>query len=50
MYPNHAHPRYLLIGLIAAPFVAFAIYVAWIIVPLIVETVVPAVVRVVTGS
>jgi hypothetical protein len=50
MLSMHINPKYLLIGLIATPVALFAGYIAAAIVPLIVETVVPEVVRAVTGS
>jgi hypothetical protein len=48
--PNDSRPRYIALSLIAAPFVAFAVYVAWIVVPIVVSEVVPAVVQSVTTS
>jgi hypothetical protein len=51
MYAMLISPRYLLIGLVAAPVVIMAGYIAVLIVPMVVEEVVVAVVRsVVTGS
>jgi hypothetical protein len=43
-------PNYILWSFIAAPFVAFATYVAWLVVPAVVSEVVPAVVQAVTTS
>jgi hypothetical protein len=43
-------PNYVLWSFIAAPFVAFAAYVAWLIVPIVISEVVPAVVQAVTTS
>lgn len=43
----HAQHRYLALALIAAPFLAFGAYVAYLVVPVIVREVVPEVVRVV---
>jgi hypothetical protein len=48
MHPSLARPSVLVISMIAAPVVALAAYVAWIIVPVIVREVVPVVVRAVT--
>jgi hypothetical protein len=48
--PNYSRPRYIALSLIAAPFVAFAVYVAWIVVPIVVSVVVSAVVQSVTTS
>lgn len=45
-----AHPNYLVLSVLGLPSVAFAIYVAWIVVPGIVSEVVPVVVRAVTNS
>jgi hypothetical protein len=42
--------HYVFISALAVPFVAFAIYVAWTVVPLIVSEVVPSVVQSVTTS
>ena len=51
MYAMLISPRYLLIGLVAAPVVIMAGYITVLIVPMVVEEVVVAVVRsVVTGS
>jgi cobalamin synthase len=47
---SYSRPNYILWPLIAAPFAAFAAYIAWIIVPIIVSEVVPAVVQAVTTS
>jgi len=43
-------PNYLLWSFAAAPFVLFAAYVAWLVVPAVVSVVVPAVVEAVTTS
>ena len=48
--PNYNRPKYLVGSLIAAPVVAFAVYIAWIILPIIVTEVVPTVVQAVTTS
>jgi hypothetical protein len=48
--PNYKRPNYLVWSLIAAPVVVFAVYVAWIVVPIVVTEVVPAVVQAVTTS
>ena len=45
----HLPNRYLVIALIAAPIVALATYVTWIVVPVVVREVVPVVVRAVKG-
>jgi hypothetical protein len=50
MIPDLSRPNYLLWSLIAAPFVVFAAYVAWLVVPVVVSAVVPAVVQAVTTS
>lgn len=42
--------RHLFWSLLATPFVLFAGYVAWLVVPEVVRVVVPAVVRAVTGA
>jgi hypothetical protein len=52
-YPRpdyHSRSRYVALSLLAAPFVAFAVYIAWIVVPIVVSEVVPAVVQSVTAS
>ena len=48
---NAVHPpiRNLLIALIAAPIVALAAYVTWLVVPVVIREVVPEVVRAVKG-
>jgi hypothetical protein len=38
-------PRHLIMALIAAPFLAFGAYVGWLVVPVIIREVVPAVVQ-----
>jgi hypothetical protein len=49
--PNYySRPRYVTMLLLPTPFVAFAAYVAWIVVPLVVTAVVPAVVQSVTAN
>ena len=48
--PNYTRPNYAVLLVLAAPFVAFAIYVACIVVPIVVSEVVPAVVQSVTIS
>jgi hypothetical protein len=50
MHPLSKLSRYALFTLIASPFVAFAAYMAWIIVPIVVSEVVLAVVQSVTTS
>jgi hypothetical protein len=48
--PNYKRPNYIVCSLLAAPIVAFAVYIAWIIVPIVVSEVIPAVVQAVTTS
>jgi hypothetical protein len=50
MHTTHTKTSYLLMGLAATPFLAFAGYVAWLVVPIVVREVVPEVVRAVTNS
>ena len=50
MQTMHSSSNKFAISMIAAPFVLFAVYVAWIVVPLVVTEVVPAVVRAVTAN
>jgi hypothetical protein len=50
MNAGFVRPSYLILSLIAAPFVALAAYVAWLVVPIVLEEVVPEVVRAVTTS
>lgn len=45
----HIRPRYLVMALMAAPFLAFGAYVAWLVVPVVIREVVPEVVRAVNG-
>ncbi len=42
-------PRHFVIALVAAPFLAFGAYIAWLVVPMIVREVVPEVMRAVQG-
>ena len=46
----HARFAYLLTILLAAPLLAFAAYIAWLVVPVVVREVVPEVVRAVTNT
>jgi len=46
----HIRSSYLAMILIAAPFLAFGTYIAWLVVPVVMREVVPEVVRVVTGA
>jgi hypothetical protein len=48
--PSCASSNYVILSMLAAPFVAFAVYVAWIVVPIVVSEVVPAIVQAVTTS
>jgi hypothetical protein len=50
MQTAHFSSNKFAISMIAAPFILFAIYVAWIVVPLVVTAVVPAVVRAITTN
>lgn len=50
MQTAHSSSNKFAISMIAAPFVLFAIYVAWIVVPLVVTEIVPAVVRAVSAN
>lgn len=50
MNPFATRPNYLLLTLLASPFLAFAAYIAWLVVPVEVSAVVPAVVQTVTTS
>jgi hypothetical protein len=50
MNPFATRPNYLLLILLATPFVAFAVYIACLIIPVVVSAVVPAVVEAVTTS
>jgi hypothetical protein len=50
MNPVAAKPNYLLYSLLAAPFAAFAVYIAFLVVPLVLSAVVPEVVQAVTTS
>jgi hypothetical protein len=50
MHPIAARPNYLLLSLLATPFIAFAVYIAWLVVPVVVAAVVPEVVQAVTNS
>jgi len=45
----HIQPRHLIIALFAAPVLAFAGYITWLVVPAVIREVVPAVVRAVRG-
>jgi len=47
---SFARPNYLALSLIAAPFVIFAAHVAWLVVPIVLQQVVPEVVRTVIAS
>lgn len=49
---NHVptHSNYLLLALLATPFIGFAMYIAWLVVPVVVSAVVPQVVQAVTTS
>ncbi len=47
---NSISPRHVLIAAIAAPFLVFGVYVAWLVVPTVIREVVPAVVRAVINS
>lgn len=44
------HYRALAIALISAPIVAFAAYIAWLVVPVVIREVVPEVIRAVKGA
>lgn len=50
MYADAHRGRQIAIWLIAAPIGLFAAYVAWLVVPEVLQIVVPAVVRAVTGT
>jgi hypothetical protein len=50
MHSIAAHPKYFLLALIATPFIAFAAYIAWLVVPVVIAAVVPEVVQAVTTS
>jgi hypothetical protein len=50
IYPNRPRSNYVLPLLIAAPFIAFAAYIAWNIVPMIVNEIVPVVAQAVATS
>ena len=50
MNPFAPRPNYLLYSLLAAPFAALAVYVAWLVVPIVVSAVVPEAVQAVTTS
>ncbi len=49
MNTAHIRFRYLIMGLMAAPFLGFAAYIAWLVVPVVVREVVPEVVRAVAN-
>ncbi len=46
----HIQFRYLIMSLLAAPFLALGAYIAWLVVPVVVREVVPEVVRAVTNT
>jgi hypothetical protein len=50
MNPFATRPNSLLLALLATPFVAFAAYIAWLVIPAVITAVVPAVVKTVTTS
>jgi len=50
MQSGLASPHHIFWILIATPFVAFAAYIAWLVIPIVVTEVVPAVVQAVTTS
>jgi hypothetical protein len=45
MTATYIHPRYVVVALICTPFLALSAYIAWIVVPIVVREVVPAVIR-----
>lgn len=47
---NSISTRHILLAAIAAPFLAFGAYVAWLVVPVVIREVVPSVVRAVINS
>ncbi|HEY4842436.1 MAG TPA: hypothetical protein VIH78_10745 [Terriglobales bacterium] len=47
---NSISTRYVLLTAIAAPFLAFGAYVAWLVVPIVIREVVPEVIRAVINS
>lgn len=47
---NSISTRDVVLAVIAAPFLAFGAYVAWIVVPIVIREVVPSVVRAVINS
>lgn len=50
MNPIATRPNFLLVALFAAPVAALAVYVAWLVVPVVVSVVVPEAVQAVTTS
>ena len=49
MHAIQIRPGYIVMGLIAAPFLAFGACVAWLVTPVIIREVVPEVIRAVKG-
>jgi hypothetical protein len=47
---NVISARHIVVALIAAPFLAFGAYVAWLVVPIVIREVVPEVIRAVINS
>lgn len=50
MNPTHIRFSYIILSLVVAPVVAFAGYIAWLVVPVVVKAVVPEVVRAVSNT